>query len=245
MESDTLYRVGGTCLNVCSSIIKLCFTEFFLLRWCEARSHKVIWATNRLVLKWSSYGFVLISTRKKNEFEMHLPAADRNLIKSRANSELEVLLATGCKLQLFSYWIYSFIYLFPFFSWLGGPDLQAELCKALLVFSAFLWLLWEFCLSEDCKTEPSLLKNCINPISNISKSLKGKLEWELLVLSGMSSAIRVLNTCCKHCICYANQHLFVSLLMPFTCNDWKRLKWLDIWHFLLSITTLLEIPTWR
>lgn len=95
-----------SCLNVCSSVIKLCFTEFFLLRLCEAWSHKVIWATNRLVQKWSSYGFVLISTRKKNEFEMHLLAADRNLIKSRASSELEVLLATGYKLQLSPYWIF-------------------------------------------------------------------------------------------------------------------------------------------
>lgn len=30
--------------------------------------------------------------------------------------------------------------------------------------------------------------------------------------------------CRQHCICYANQYLFVSLLMPFTCNDRKRLK---------------------
>lgn len=107
-----------SCLNVRSSIIKLCFTEFFLLRLCEAWSHKVIWATNRLVLKWSSYGFVLISTRKKNEFEMHLLAADRNLITSRANSELEVLLATGYKLQLSSYWI-SFGFFCFFLA--GGP----------------------------------------------------------------------------------------------------------------------------
>lgn len=70
----------------------------------------------------------------------------------------------------------EFFFFSFFFSWLVDPDRQAQLCKAFLVFSAFLWLLWELCLSEDCRIEPGLLKNCINPISNISKSLKGKLE---------------------------------------------------------------------
>lgn len=37
---------------------------------------------------------------------MYLPAADSNLIRSRANSELEVLLATGHKLWLPPYWIF-------------------------------------------------------------------------------------------------------------------------------------------
>lgn len=158
MESGTLHRVGGTCLNVCSSIIKLCFTEFFLLRWCEAQSHKVIWATNRLVLKWSSYGFVLISTRKKNEFEMHLPAAGRNLIKSRANSELEVLLATGCKLQLFSYWIYSFIYLFPFFLGWGTQTFRPSFAKLSLSSLRFCGGCGSFAWARTVRQSPAFWK---------------------------------------------------------------------------------------
>lgn len=35
--------------------------------------------------------------------------------------------------------------------------------------------------------------------------------------------LRVKNMHCKHCICYANWCLFVSLLMPFTCNDLEML----------------------
>lgn len=63
---------------------------------------------------------------------MHLPAADRNLIRSRADSELEVLLATGYKLQLPPYWL------------LGGGILgweiwafrQSFLCIAMAVMGA-------------------------------------------------------------------------------------------------------------
>lgn len=51
---------------------------------------------NRQVLEWNSYGFVLISTRKNNEFEMHHAATDRNLGKSRADFEL-------CLLQSINY----------------------------------------------------------------------------------------------------------------------------------------------
>lgn len=166
-----------SCLNtqaVCLSIIKRCFTDFFLLQLCEAWSHKVIRATNRLALKWSSYGFVLISTRKsKNEFEMHFPAADRNLIESRANSELEVLLATGCKLQLSPYWIFwgrELVFLGwgsqtfrPSFAKLSLPCLQFRGCCGNSAWArAVRW------------SRPS--ENYLHSISNRSNSFKGKLE---------------------------------------------------------------------
>lgn len=78
---------------------------------------------------------------------MHLPAADRNLIRSRADSELEVLLATGYKLQLPPYWL------------LGGGFLAGRSGPSGKAFCALPWLLWELCLSKSCKIEPSLLSS--------------------------------------------------------------------------------------
>lgn len=50
---------------------------------------------------------------------MHLPAADRNLIKSGANRKLEVPFAPGCKLQLSLYHI-IFLFLVGFYFFLAG-----------------------------------------------------------------------------------------------------------------------------
>lgn len=48
---------------------------------------------------------------------MYPPAADSNLIRSRANSELEVLLATGHKLWLPPYWMDILGGFFFFLGW--------------------------------------------------------------------------------------------------------------------------------
>lgn len=116
------------------------------------------------MLKWGSYGFVLISTRKKkNEFEVHLPAADRNLIRSRADSELEVLLATGYKLQLPPYWLLG-----GFLSWETWAFRQSFLCIAMAVTRA---------LSEGraVRWSPAFWAAC-RPILNTSKSLKKDIQ---------------------------------------------------------------------
>lgn len=152
------------------------------------------------------------------------------------------MLATGYKLQLSHFWTFSGFFVF---SWLEELYLQAKLCKAFLVSSAILWLLCEFYLSEGWKLEPSIVKNGVNPISNITKSSKGKLVWQLLVLTGIMNAIKSVKMCCKHCIVMLIRVFFVFLLMPFTCNDWKHSKRLDIWHLPVFILTLLEIPTCR
>lgn len=100
--------------------------------------------------------------------KMHHAAADRNLGKSRAN--FEFCLPQGINYScLLSGPFLGFLYFF------GYLNLQAKLCKAFLVSSTILWLLCELYLSAGCKLEPSIVKNGVKLISNISKSYKEKL----------------------------------------------------------------------
>ena len=93
-------------------------------------------------------------------------------------TELEVLLATGYKLQLSPYWMVFFWGgVGGWFFLAGGPRpsgqaLQSFAC--LLCSSMAVVRFLPEC--EGCKMEPILLKKCVNPISHVSKSFKGKLE---------------------------------------------------------------------
>lgn len=74
-----------SCLNVCSSIVKLCFTEFFYYSYVRLDHIKLYGQQTGAGMKflWLCFDF----HKEKKEFEMHHAAADRNLGKSRADFE--------------------------------------------------------------------------------------------------------------------------------------------------------------